>query len=92
MIKPYSILKVFDETNLKDYLAHNLLDVKQNLSNDGYFEVIAKGCAQYNISIIELNTVFNHFHKANAKALAWYLDRDRSQYRVDIVGLSRFIN
>ncbi|WP_129736716.1 hypothetical protein [Massilimicrobiota timonensis] len=83
--KTYSILKVFDETNLKDYLAHNLLDVKQNLSNDGYFEVIAKGCAQYNISIIELNTVFNHFHKANAKALAWYLDRDRSQYRVDIV-------
>lgn len=83
--KTYSILKVLDETNLKDYLAHNLLGVKQNLSNDGYFEVIAKGCAQYNISIIELDTVFNHFHKANAKALAWYLDRDRSQYRVDIV-------
>lgn len=83
--KTYSILKVFDETNLKDYLAHNLLDVKQNLSNDGYFEVIAKGCVQYNISIIELNTVFNHFHKANAKALAWCLDRDRSKYNIHIV-------
>lgn len=83
--KTYSILKVFDETNLKDYLAHNLLDVKQNLSNDGYFEVTAEGCAQYTISIIELDTVFNHFHKSNANALAWYLDRDRSQYKVDIV-------
>ena len=52
------------------------------------FNVVADesvGGMEFDIAIIELDTVFNHFHWDNAKALAWYLDRDRSLYHLGIV-------
>lgn len=41
---------------------------------------------KYDIAIIEMDFVFNHFLKSNAIALAWYLDRDRSKYEINIIG------
>ena len=59
------------------------------------FNVVADesvGGMEFDIAIIELDTVFNHFHEDNAKALAWHLDRDRSQYHLGIVDYQEALN
>lgn len=75
-----------DEILLKD------TDLKCMKDSEGYhyfyYNVISKneeGGMEFDIAIIELDTVFNHFHKSNAYSLARYLDRDRSTYNLNIL-------
>lgn len=83
----YGNLKVMDpaykdiklcETGL-DYLIHD----------SGYstisFNAVNNEGMDFDIAIIELGKVFNHFHKSNAKRLAYMLDGDRSRYTLSII-------
>lgn len=59
------------------------------LHDNGYSiigsNVINKEGMDFDIAIIELDKVFNHFHKSNAESLAYVLDRDRSRYTLSII-------
>lgn len=60
--------------------------------NFNVFAEKLEGGMEFDIAIIELDSVFDNFHKSNARALAWYLDRDRSSYTLNIIDYEECFN
>lgn len=72
-----------DKFHLKD------TDLSYLKDDEGYHTFLCDissldGTKKYDITIVEMDSVFDHFHRPNARALAWYLDRDRSKYEIII--------
>lgn len=44
------------------------------------------GGMEFDIAIIEIDSVFRNYHKSNAQALGHYLNRDKSQYSIEVIG------